>query len=75
MYPTWLSVCQALRKLENCHRFSSWFQPRRLNCFDEIAPNATYEFSNVGLDIPVRGLIYNEVQENKTFPGKLRWLG
>ena len=54
--------------------FSSWFQPRRVNCFDEIARNATYEFSNVGIDIPVRGLIYNEVQ-NKTFPGKLRWLG
>ena len=43
-----------------------------MNCFDEIARNATYEFSNVGIDIPVRGLIYNEVQENKTFLGELR---
>ena len=25
-------------------------------------------FSNVGFHIPVRGLIYNEVQEKKTFP-------
>ena len=38
----------------------------------KLSPNATYKFSNVGIDITVRGLIYNEVQENKTFPGKLR---
>ena len=69
----WMADHEETWKLSPIFRF--WFQPQRLNFFDEIAPNATYEFSNVGIDIPVRGLIYNEVQENKTFPGKLRWLG